>query len=398
MVEDSKHYLANLIFKCGIDFHQQGQLEEAVLKYKEAVNLEPNFVSAYANCGVALFDLKRFDESIYFYTQAIALNPGISQLYHNMGNVLVELEQFDAAVDAFNKAIQLEPNVAEHYVNKGNVFAQLKDFNLALEAYKQAIACNPHFAVAYHNKGNVLLELSQFNEAVFEFNRAIDLAPQSVESYFRRAFAFSQLKDYECAIKGYQDTIYLNPAYSDAYLSLGRLFEKINEFEAALAVYDKAIKLGFDDQRFILSRVNLLLLLGRLDEGFALFGEKLDVNKDSGFKVDHESLNGKTVYLFCNQAIEDTILMSRYVKLLAGLGAKVTLGVQPQLAELFYEMGCDVSLNTSSHSSVEFDYQLSLMSLPHVFKTGLNNVPFFSQYIKSHPLKVARWKSELGPK
>ena len=111
-----------------------------------------------------------------------------------------------------------------------------------------------------------------------------------------------------------------------------------------------------------------------------------------------ESLNGKTILLYAEQGLGDTIQFVRYAPLVAKLGAKVLLEVQPQLAQILRGLEGVHQVVAQGEKLPKFDYQCPLMSLPLAFKTTLESVPNTTPYIFSEKDRVARWQAKLGRK
>lgn len=59
----------------GIVYAKQNKLSASVLLFKKAIELKPDFASAYFNLGISLDKIKRFDEAKENFRKAIKLNP-----------------------------------------------------------------------------------------------------------------------------------------------------------------------------------------------------------------------------------------------------------------------------------------------------------------------------------
>jgi tetratricopeptide (TPR) repeat protein len=55
--------------------YEDKNFEEAVLKYKAALRLDPNSVLAHYNLGIALYKQGKLDEAIASYQKAFANRP-----------------------------------------------------------------------------------------------------------------------------------------------------------------------------------------------------------------------------------------------------------------------------------------------------------------------------------
>ncbi len=85
----------------------------------------------------------------------------------------------------------------------------------------------------------------------------------------------------------------------------------------------------------------------------------------------------------------------RYAPLVAGLGARVVMEVQPELLRLVAAMRGIAEVVPSGQTLPPFDMQCPLLSLPRVFKTRLETVPATVPYLPADPDIVAAWGSHL---
>jgi len=144
--------------------------------YKRAIELDPNFASAYVALAVFFynggqpgiaaehaqkaFDLReRVSEheklrvSAFYYTlvtgeldkagEVLALAtqtyPRDSTMHINLGNTYLITGQFDKAIDASREAIRLDPNQVASQVNLGQAFIGLNRFPEAREVFERAL-------------------------------------------------------------------------------------------------------------------------------------------------------------------------------------------------------------------------------------------------------------------
>ncbi len=62
----------------GLILKNQGKLEEAKAKYKQAIRLAPNYAIAHTNLGNVLLDQGKLEEAKAEYQQAIRLDPNFA--------------------------------------------------------------------------------------------------------------------------------------------------------------------------------------------------------------------------------------------------------------------------------------------------------------------------------
>jgi len=107
-------------------------------------------------------------------------------------------------------------------------------------------------------------------------------------------------------------------------------------------------------------------------------------------------LKGKTILLVAEQGLGDAIQFVRYAPLVAALGAKVLLGVRPQLTALMATVPGVSQVIGGGEILPEFDLYCPLLSLPLAFNTDLATIPSTVPYIRPHEERVARWRDRLG--
>ena len=109
-------------------------------------------------------------------------------------------------------------------------------------------------------------------------------------------------------------------------------------------------------------------------------------------------LKEKTILLYAEQGLGDTIQFSRYVPLVAQLGAQVILEVQGPLVNLLKNLEGVGQILAKGDPLPAMDYQCPLLSLPLAFKTELDSIPALSQKIIGDSAKIIQWQTTLGVK
>jgi hypothetical protein len=94
-----------------------------------------------------------------------------------------------------------------------------------------------------------------------------------------------------------------------------------------------------------------------------------------------EPFAGKTLFLWTEQGLGDTLMYLRFLPLVKALGGRVVLETQPSLLGLAATApGADLFVPWDA-PPVSFDLHASLMSLPWIFQTDLSNLPAEIPYL-----------------
>jgi hypothetical protein len=110
-----------------------------------------------------------------------------------------------------------------------------------------------------------------------------------------------------------------------------------------------------------------------------------------------QSLEGKTVLLYSEQGLGDTLQFCRYAKEVSGRGAKVILEVLPPLLRLMEGAEGVFAVAERGKPLPPFDYQCPLMSVPLTVKTQLNTIPASASYLRAKSADVAQWAQRIAP-
>lgn len=107
---------------------------------------------------------------------------------------------------------------------------------------------------------------------------------------------------------------------------------------------------------------------------------------------------GRRVLVHGEQGRGDSIFLARYVPLLAELGARTMVFVQPELERLFTRLPGVSTLLRNGQAMPEFDEQVPLASLPGTLGTTMSTIPDAVPYLSPPDDVVDRWRRRLaGP-
>lgn len=416
------------------------RFDDALRSYDQAISLQAGDAECYSNRGIALQKLQRLDDAVLSYDQAIAANSAYAPAYFHRANVLHELNRSVEALTSYDQAIKLKPEYAPAYYNRGNLLHQLQRFDQALSSYDEAIRYQPDYADAYANRGIVLLELNRLDEALLNFELALTLHPDAAQFHFNRGSALLRLKRFSEALSSFENAICLQTDCADFYCNRGQALQELLRFEDAVLSYDQAISIKSDYASAYYNRGLALRELQRLDEAIMSYQRAIQISPDfaeahwnlalchllagnfkdgwQGFEwrwrdalafkfqeqrnfsqplwLGEASLEDKTILLYAEQGLGDTLQFSRYVEGVVQCGAKVILEVQRPLVSLLGHLDGISQIVARGDALPAFDYQCPLCSLPLAFKTELHTIPQVSQQITSDSDHVEKWRSLIG--
>ncbi len=88
---------AKLQYNQGVDYYKIGQYDRAMASFRQAINIDPNYIDAYFNLGSILEYLKQDDAALAVFKQIIVRKPDDYESVYKAANLSNKLGQPDKA-------------------------------------------------------------------------------------------------------------------------------------------------------------------------------------------------------------------------------------------------------------------------------------------------------------
>jgi tetratricopeptide (TPR) repeat protein len=229
----------------GNSYVEQGKLREAVIEYRNALQIDARFPDARLKIAETYVRLGDGGNALKEYVRAADLLPENDDVQLTAGSYLLAAGQMDSALARADSVLARRPdNVAAHIL-RGNALGGLKELDGALTAIEEAVRLDPKRGATYTQLGLVELARGKKDEAEAALRKAVQLDPKSVSSQL---------------------------ALGNFYWSVRRQADTERAFEAAL---------GIDPQNIAANRAMALLSLvtGRIDQAEKYLKQVADYSK-----------------------------------------------------------------------------------------------------------------------
>jgi tetratricopeptide (TPR) repeat protein len=325
------------------------------------------------------------------------LQEGMTRHQHGM---------LDQAERCYEAILTQRPGHAEAQHLLGVLRTQQGRYDEAAALIGAALAAHPASVPALTNMGNVLGQLGRRDEAQACFSKALGIKPDHVKALVGRGNLLRELERPEAAVASYEKALAIQPDHADAACNLGRAFQDLNRLEEALASYDRALAIRPDHAEAAFSKSLCLLLSGRFDEGWLLYESRKQLPEyaphfalrsfQQRIWTGETSLSGKTVFIYWEQGLGDTIQFCRFAKMLEQRGAKVIFSAQDRLRRLLQTLSPTITVIGEQQIPVDCDYHSPLLSLPLALKMKLDGIPCDAPYMRAEPERILKWRDRLG--
>ena len=187
---------------------------------------------------------KQWRDSISVLIEQINLHPKNVDLRLKKAEANINLSQYDYAAEEYSKVLKLdERNLAALYF-RAYCYTQLRQYSMARADYDAFLAIQPEHLEAHLGLARVLQLLNRRADAVDELNRCVQMFPDSADAYAARAAYETQLKQYDAALYDWDEALRLRP--NDASLTVSKVDILLNlgRIREAREALDKAVKQG----------------------------------------------------------------------------------------------------------------------------------------------------------
>ena len=162
----------------GYTVQQQGQYEQAIALYREALARNPFHSPAYVNLSRLLWHLdRRQEEFTADIDAAIARFPEIVELHNIKGDLLAYAQRFPEACDSFARAVELAPAHPYAQDGVGRMCTELGDAATAFEHHAKAVESGGPTPVFRASYGYSLLQLGEPRAAIKVLDEALQYDP-----------------------------------------------------------------------------------------------------------------------------------------------------------------------------------------------------------------------------
>lgn len=381
---DSLHLL-------GLIFANREQDEEAISLMSQAIFYHPDIAIYYSNRAALYQRLGRHKEAVNDFYDSLQIDPKQVGVWVNFGNSLVELKKISGALDAYQKALELEPDYYYTHQMMGHAYRAQESYEEALTSFQKALSLKPDSIDALVNVGVALAGLKRFDESLNTYKQALMLQPENPNIYCNLGLVLTDLEQYEAAEKHYHQAIAIDPALMSAYVNLWLLYYDQGKYQEASEYLQKAQAINPQHSELLWNEALILLQQGNFKEGW----EKYEIRQVTLKEYQKrpklwqprwkgESFSGKTLLVRVEQGLGDTLQFIRYLPLVKERGGRVIVECQRELLTLLKASYSTLVNNWIPVGGTPpiFDYYIDLMSLPLIFQTTVDTIPFSEGYLQ----------------
>ena len=234
-------------------------LEQAMEEYVASIVARPDDYVSHYNLGNLYLDTNAYENAVLSYKTASRLRPDFVPPLVNASFAYNAQGQNALAEESLRNALKLEPESSLAYLNLGMLLGEQGRLEEAELAFRNAFTLDPESAAAYNL--SVILAKERPKDAIEWARKATELEPDNSRYSYTLAFFLRQNGELEEAVGILSTLIEQHPEYADAYGLLGNSYEELGKIDEAKALYQTALEieqLPAQVKSFLMGRLNAL--------------------------------------------------------------------------------------------------------------------------------------------
>jgi Flp pilus assembly protein TadD len=174
---------------------EEGNINEAIRAFRQAIHIAPNYDTSYANLGLALLKHGDRQAAIVEYEKSLLINPRNQRAHNDLGALLMEHGHLKQAAEHLRTAMSLSPNDPLPPLNLGMTLQLQGEWQEAADAYRRVIALKPEEVDAHCGLAFVLYRLGKTEEGHREYELSLRLAPSWPQTHLQTAWELATNPD-----------------------------------------------------------------------------------------------------------------------------------------------------------------------------------------------------------
>jgi len=226
----------------GTRLKEQGLMDQALLEFEKAIEINPTMTTAYLGTGEIYRERGDYQAAETQYAQAVKNAPGDFEPNYWHGFTLQMLNRVAESVRAYLRALSIRPEDFHANLNLATAYLQLGENAQAVIYAERAVRIDPEDGPARVNLGASYSNAGRYAEALSEYEAAAELMPLTTELMLNLAQAQGRVGRY-AEMAGTLRSVIAKEPTALAYERLGSAQFHMSNYDEALKAFTRATEL-----------------------------------------------------------------------------------------------------------------------------------------------------------
>jgi len=225
----------------GNELYKKKQLDEALVHYEKAIELDPKEMIYLLNKAAVFSMQKKYQESIDICKAALEVGKKngaafktVAKAWSRIGNNYKLLEKFDEAIKSYENSLIEDRN--------DKVKTLLKQTEKLKKRREELAYIDEDKSDEAKQRGNALFKEQKWADAIEEYTEAIKRNPRNHFAYSNRAACYMKLMDWQRGMSDCDMCIKIKPDFIKAYTRKGRTQHFLKQYHKAIETYEEGLK------------------------------------------------------------------------------------------------------------------------------------------------------------
>jgi tetratricopeptide (TPR) repeat protein len=242
----------------GVACHRAGELDDAVLYLKKALELKPDYTEAKYNLACARLDNKQAEEALVLFTELSKASSDNVDYICAMADAQREKGDYKKAVRLYNSALEKDPKLVRAHINLAPFMMHVGKVDEAMVHCRKAIELDTSQVAAYKNLGDCLIQQEELEEAMDVYADAYEVDPDSVELCVAIGRVWLETSDHGEASSWFQKAIMLDADNIPAHCGLAEIVRNNGNIPHALELLEPLLEKEPDDIDVLMAMADTL--------------------------------------------------------------------------------------------------------------------------------------------
>ncbi len=209
----------NAYYYQALALHESGNIEEAMARLNNALERDPQFVSAREKKTELFIQEKKFEEAHAEIKRLLEINQANPMAHYLAGTLALEEDKPDLAADHFSRALEHDTRFLKAARSLAGILQTKGRYKRALTILQNVEPYHPNEASLKHAIGKVYYNKGDYEKAYRYFLKAEDIETKSVPLYLDLARVSKKLGKRSLANVYIKNALDINPNLADEVLN-----------------------------------------------------------------------------------------------------------------------------------------------------------------------------------
>ncbi len=239
---------------------ENGRYEEAIALLQPLLEQDEDAALLHMVMGSIRLRQGELDSAIEKFSEALQLRPSLEDAYVRMASAYMQRKETDKAIDTLQEALRYHPQSETLLLSLARIHRRRGDTAQARKMIDTTLAYDPRSYRAYAQLSLLYQKQGEETNMLDACERSIELAPDEehrAAQYRLLARLHEGRNDHSSAAQAYEEALRLHPASASAKLGLARAYKEMERLSDARDVLVTLAKEGYTSgfMHFLLAEV-----------------------------------------------------------------------------------------------------------------------------------------------